>query len=153
MGANTIQDLFQGQMDYIFFFQGLAFFLVLAICCLFRGDTYRRLPWRWLGAFALAQGLAAWLALVAMNFAEPAHLKAIGAGLHLLSWIFLMEFGRSGMSHNQGRDSGLWLVAMLLMITALGRLERLDRHRICQPLHAGIDRWIVGCGCHFHRRA
>ncbi len=123
MGANTIQDLFQGQMDYIFFFQGLAFFLVLVVCCLFRGDTYQRLPWRWLGLFALAQGIAAWLSLVAINFAEPTHLKAIGASLHLISWIFLMEFGRSGMSRNQGRDSGLWLVALLLMVTALGGLK------------------------------
>ena len=123
MGTHTIQDLFQGQMDYIFFFQGLAFFLVLAVCCLFRGDTYHRLPWRWLGLFALAQGIAAWLSLVAMNFAEPSHLKAIGASLHLLSWILLMEFGRSGMSRNQARDSGLWLVALLLMVTALGGLQ------------------------------
>jgi len=123
MEANTIQDLFQGQMDYIFFFQGLAFFLVLAVCCLFRGDTYQRLPWRWLGLFALAQGIAAWMSLVAINFADPSHLKVIGASLHLLSWIFLMEFGRSGMNRNQGRDSGLWLVALLLMVTALGGLK------------------------------
>jgi PAS domain S-box-containing protein len=123
MGAHTIQDLFQGQMDYIFFFQGLAFFLVLAVCCLFRGDAYQRLPWRWLGLFALAQGIAAWLSLVAINFAEPSHLKAIGASLHLISWLFLMEFGRSGISRNQSRDSGLWLVALLLMVTALGGLK------------------------------
>ncbi|MFZ5448354.1 MAG: tetratricopeptide repeat protein [Thermodesulfobacteriota bacterium] len=123
MGAQTIQDLFQGQMDYIFFFQGLAFFLVLAVCCLFRGDAYQRLPWRWMGFFALAQGMAAWLSLVAINFADPAPLKTIGASLHLISWIFLMEFGRSGMNRNQGRDSGLWLVALLLMVTALGGLK------------------------------
>jgi PAS domain S-box-containing protein len=123
MGARTIQDLFQGQMDYIFFFQGLAFFLVLLVCCLFRGDRDQLLPWRWLGLFALAQGIAAWLALIAMNFAEPSLLRGIGASLHLISWIFLMEFGRSGMNRSQGRDSGLWLVALLLMVTALGGLK------------------------------
>jgi PAS domain S-box-containing protein len=123
MGANTIQDLFQGQMDYILFFQGLAFFLVFAVCCLFRGDAYQRLPWRWFGLFALAQGIAAWLSLIAMNFADPSHLKVLGVGLHLVSWVCLIEFGRSGMSRNQGRDSGLWLVALLLMITALGGLK------------------------------
>ncbi len=123
MGPNALQDLFQGQMDYVFFFQGLAFFLVLAVCSLIRGDAYQRLPWRWFGLFALAQGLAAWLALIAMNFADPSNLKVIGAGLHLVSWVCLIEFGRSGISRNQGRDSGLWLGALLLMVTALGGLK------------------------------
>jgi PAS domain S-box-containing protein len=123
MGPSAIQDLFQGQMDYIFFFQGLAFFLVLAVFSLIRGDAYQRLPWRWFGGFALAQGLAAWLALIAMNFADPSNLKVIGAGLHVVSWVCLIEFGRSGMSRIQGRDSGLWLVASLLMVTALGGLK------------------------------
>ena len=75
MSGNTLQDLFQGQMDYIFFFKGLAFILVVAVSCLFRGYPSQRLPWRWFGLFALLQGLAAWLSLVAMNFGEPASLK------------------------------------------------------------------------------
>jgi len=53
MAANMFQDLFQGQMDYIFFFKGLAFILVLTVCCLFRGYPSQRLPWRWFGLFAL----------------------------------------------------------------------------------------------------
>jgi hypothetical protein len=51
MAGNTFQDLFQGQMDFIFFFKGLAFFLVVAVSCLFRRDA-SQLPWRWFGLFA-----------------------------------------------------------------------------------------------------
>jgi PAS domain S-box-containing protein len=123
MAGNTFQDLFQGQMDYIFFFKGLAFILVLAVTCLFRGDTSQRLPWRWLGLFALMQGLSAWLSLVAMNFGEAASLKTLSYFLQIVSWVFLAEFGRSGIGGVQKRDSGLWLIALLLMLTGLGGLK------------------------------
>jgi hypothetical protein len=123
MSGNTLQDLFQGQMDYIFFFKGLAFILVLAVCCLFRGYPSQRLPWRWFGLFALLQGLAAWLALVAMNFGNPASLKTICSLLQIASWISLAEFGRSGIGRIQNRDSGLWLIALLVMLTSLGGLK------------------------------
>jgi PAS domain S-box-containing protein len=123
MSGNTLQDLFQGQMDYIFFFKGLAFILVVAVSCLFRGHPSQRLPWRWFGLFALLQGLAAWLSLVAMNFGEPASLKTAGSLMQIASWICLAEFGRSGIGRLLNRDSGLWLIALLLMLTGLGGLK------------------------------
>ncbi len=123
MAGNYLHDLFQGQMDFIFFFKGLAFLLVLAVACLFRKDASQRLPWRWFGLFALAQGIAAWLSLVAMNFGQPFYLTTTGYVLELLSWLFLAEFGRSGVSRVLGRDSGLWLIALLLMLTGLGGLK------------------------------
>jgi PAS domain S-box-containing protein len=123
MSGNTLQDLFQGQMDYIFFFKGLAFILVVAVSCLFRGYPSQRLPWRWFGVFALLQGLAAWLSLVSMNFGEPASLKTAGTLLQIASWISLAEFGRSGIGRLLNRDSGLWLIALLLMLTGLGGLK------------------------------
>jgi PAS domain S-box-containing protein len=123
MPANTLHDLFQGQMDYIFFFKGLAFILVVAVTCLFRGYTSQRLPWRWFGVFALLQGLAAWLSLVAMNFGNPTSLKTACSLLQMASWISLAEFGRSGIGRLLNRDSGLWLIALLLMLTGLGGLK------------------------------
>jgi PAS domain S-box-containing protein len=123
MAGNIFHDLFEGQMDYIFFFKGLAFILVLAVTCLFRGDASQRLSWRWLGLFALMQGLASWLSLVAMNFGDLSSLKTIGYCLQIISWVFLAEFGRSGISGLKSRDWGLWLIALLLMLTALGGLK------------------------------
>jgi PAS domain S-box-containing protein len=123
MAGKIFQDLFQGQMDFIFFFKGLAFLLVLAVTCLFRKNASQRLPWRWLGLFGLAQGIAAWLSLVALYFGKSFHLITIGTMLQILSWVFLAEFGRSGLSRILGRDSGLWLIALLLMLTGLGGLK------------------------------
>jgi len=126
MMGSTFQDLFQGQMDYIFFFKGLAFILVLAVSCFFRGDPSQRLPWRWFGLFALLQGLAAWLSLVAMNFGEASSLKIISDLLQIASWVFLAEFGRSGIGGVQNREPGLWLIGLLLMLTGLGGLKGLS---------------------------
>ncbi|MDI6852782.1 MAG: cache domain-containing protein [Deltaproteobacteria bacterium] len=123
MAGKLFQDLFQGQMDFIFFFKGLAFLLVLAVACLFRKDTSQRLPWRWFGLFALAQGIAAWLSLIALYFGKSLPLITIGTGLEIISWVLLAEFGRSGLSRLVGRDSGLWLIALLLMLTGLGGLK------------------------------
>ena len=123
MAGSTFQDLFQGQMDFIFFFKGLAFFLALAVSCLFQRDTSQRLPWRWFGLFAGTQGLAAWSLLLAMNFGNSPYLLIGGDVLQILSWVFLAEFGRAGISRVQGRDSGLWFIALLLMLTGLGGLK------------------------------
>jgi PAS domain S-box-containing protein len=123
MAGNTFHDLFQGQMDFIFFFKGLAFLLVLAVSFLFRRDASQRLPWRWFGLFALAQGIAAWLSLAAMNFGNSPYLLLTGEILQIVSWVFLAEFGRSGISRVLGRDSGLWFIALLLMLTGLGGLK------------------------------
>jgi PAS domain S-box-containing protein len=123
MAGNTFQNFFQGQMDFIFFFKGLAFFLVLAVSFLFRRDASQRLPWCWFGLFALAQGIAAWLSLAAMNFGNSPYLLISGDILQIVSWVLLAEFGRSGISRVLGRDSGLWLIALLLMLTGLGGLK------------------------------
>ena len=123
MAGSTFQDLFQGQMDFIFFFKGMAFFLALAVSCLFQRDTSQRLPWRWFGLFAGTQGLAAWSLLLAMNFGNSPYLLIGGDVLQILSWVFLAEFGRAGISRVQGRDSGLWFIALLLMLTGLGGLK------------------------------
>ena len=123
MSGNNLQELFQGQLDYIFFFKGLAFILVLAVCCLFRGYPSQRLPWRWFGLFALLQGLAAWLSLVTMSLGEASSLKTVCSLLQIASWICLAEFGRSGIGRVLNRDSGLWLIALLVMLTGLGGLK------------------------------
>jgi PAS domain S-box-containing protein len=123
MASNIFQGLFQGQMDLTFFFKGLAFFLVLAVSYLFHRDTSHRLPWGWFRLFALAQAIAAWLSLAAMNLGNPLYLSIGGDFLQILSWIFLAEFGRFGISRILNRDSGLWLIGLLFMLTALGGLK------------------------------
>ena len=123
MTNTTIQHLFQGQMDYVFFFQGLAFLLVVLVCFLLRSDSQPRLPWHWLALFALAQGIAAWLSLVSLNFSGLTYIVTLIEVIQIVSLLFLTEFGRSGMARLKDSDSGLWLISLLFMLTALGGLK------------------------------
>lgn len=123
MTNTTVPYLFQGQMDYVFFFQGLAFLLVVLVCFLLRSDSQQRLPWHWFALFALAQGIAAWLSLVSLNFSELTYLMTLIEVVQIVSLLFLTEFGRSGMARLKDSDSGLWLISLLFMLTALGGLK------------------------------
>jgi PAS domain S-box-containing protein len=123
MTNTTIQHLFQGQMDYVFFFQGLAFMLVVLVCFLVRSDAQQRLPWHWFGFFGLAQGIAAWLSLVVLNFSGLAFLWTLTGVIHIISFVFLTEFGRSGISRLKDSDWGLWLISLLFMMSAFGGLK------------------------------
>ena len=58
-----------------------------------------------------------------MNFGEASSLKTISYFLQIASWVSLAEFGRSGIGRILNRDSGLWLIALLLMLTGLGGLK------------------------------
>ena len=123
MEAGSINNLFQGQLDYVFFFQGLAFFLISVVCLFFRGQEHQRLPWLWLGLFGLTQGLAAWTQLLAVSFGQQTMLPVVAGGLKMVSLICLTEFGRAGFSRTRGQDGGWWLLTLLLMITGLGGLK------------------------------
>ncbi|MFZ2087193.1 MAG: hypothetical protein WAU47_01350, partial [Desulfobaccales bacterium] len=122
MASNIFQDLFLAQLAWIFFFKGLAFLLAFAVSFFFQRDTSLRLPWGWFRFFALLQGLAAWLSWAAMNLGNPPYLLIGRDFLEIMSWMCLVGLGKFGMNRVLNRDSGLWLYALLLMLTSLSAL-------------------------------
>ena len=48
---------FQGQMDYIFFFYGLAFIGLGVVAYILAKEVNQRLPWSWLALFGLTHGV------------------------------------------------------------------------------------------------
>jgi hypothetical protein len=126
MGA-ILQELFREQMNFVFFFRGLAFFLVLAVTFIFQRNASQRLPWGWFRLFAGFQGIASWSLLASVNFGNSLYLFIGGEFFQIVSWMFLVGFGRFGikrvLDRDSDRDSGLWLYALLMMLTALGGLK------------------------------
>jgi hypothetical protein len=57
---------FQGQMDYIFFFYGLAFIGLGVVAYILSKEVHHRLPWIWLALFGFTHGANEWLDLVAL---------------------------------------------------------------------------------------
>ena len=65
-----MSTFFQGQMDYIFFFYGLAFIGLGVVSYILSKEVDQRLPWGWLALFAFTHGANEWLDLVALSWSD-----------------------------------------------------------------------------------
>ena len=101
-------QFFQQQLDYIYFFYGLAFILLATVCIEMRGDPGRRLPWIWLAGFGLTHGISEWLDMIAQSAGDSPIFAAFRLVLLTVSFILLLEFGRDGLSrlHAFGAPDG-----------------------------------------------
>ncbi len=116
-------DFFK-QMDYIFFFYGLAFILLVAICQFLHRRSGQRLAWGWLGLFAVLHGISEGLDLLTYSFGWGSDPLLDSARLILLvaSFLLLIEFGRSSMITLGGDGPRRWVPAALLGVSLLGGL-------------------------------
>jgi diguanylate cyclase (GGDEF)-like protein/PAS domain S-box-containing protein len=110
------------QLDYIFFFYGLAFILLAAICQFLKRRSTPGLAWGWLGSFAVLQGSGAGLDLLAYSCGWGNEPLLDSARLILLvaSLLALVEFGRASLIAIRGRGPGRWVLAALLGVALLG---------------------------------
>jgi signal transduction histidine kinase len=112
----TMNEFFTVQMDYIYFVYGLAFVLVAAICATMREDQPPHPPWIWLGLFGLCHGVHEWLEMLAFAGAGNRFFSDIRYGvaiLMMLSFVFLLEFGRAGWHTLGGKGPGQWVIIPL----------------------------------------
>ncbi len=107
-------QFFQQQLDYIFFFYGLAFILLAAVCVEMRGNPGRRLPWIWLAGFGLTYGIGQWLEMLAQSEGDSPVFSAVRLALMTVSFLLLFEFGREGLRQLQGKGPGRWIYIPLL---------------------------------------
>ena len=117
------REWFEGQLDYIFFWYGLAFFL-LALVCLktARRSGGSRIPWLWLGLFGLTHGFSIWLDMLAMSLPDPAEFQIARTVVMAVSCLALFNFGRRGWKALGGRVPRWEICAPLLALGALGLL-------------------------------
>lgn len=115
-----MSDFFKGQMDYLWFFYGLAFILLAAVCQVLRNPARSSLPWKWLAAFGVTHGIHEWLDLLAQGPLPYPFLDTCSLILLPLSFVFLVEFGRASLAELQGYGPARWILLMLLGLTALG---------------------------------
>ncbi len=82
------------QLDFIFFFYGLAFLLLGATSWAISRRRPDELPWTMLAAFGLIHGVGEWLDLAALILGDTPTYAAIRIGVMTASFVFLAEFGR-----------------------------------------------------------
>ncbi|MCX6983205.1 MAG: hypothetical protein NT118_00450, partial [Lentisphaerae bacterium] len=64
-----MSDFLISQLDYIYFFYGLAFIL-LGIICLSAKISERNMPVRFLGFFGIIHGAGEWLEMIAVSIGD-----------------------------------------------------------------------------------
>ena len=114
---------FQGQMDYIFFFYGLAFIGLGVVAYILSQEENQRLPWGWLALFGLTHGLNEWLDLVALVWGDGVWFGAWRWAVLTASFLCLVEFGRLSLIQRRGRGPGRWLLVVLALAAGLGGFE------------------------------
>ena len=117
-----MSTFFQGQMDYIFFFYGLAFIGLGVVAYILSKEVNQRLPWGWLALFGLTHGANEWLDLVALSWSDGVGFGALRWAILTASFLCLVEFGRLSLTQRRGRGPGRWLLVVLALGAGLGAL-------------------------------
>jgi PAS domain S-box-containing protein len=117
-----MEYFFQPRMDVIYFAYGLTLTLLAPICLLLKRKNEGQLAWGWLGLFGIISGLSQWLELVNQVLLSSFYDNIIQLGLLALSFLFLLEFGRSSLKLMGYRTPGRWVLLALLGLASLGGL-------------------------------
>jgi PAS domain S-box-containing protein len=115
-------EFLKSQLDYIFFFYGLAFLLLVPISLFLRRWSYRKLPWIWLVLFGTLHGANEWLDLLALSLAPGPAFDYIKLAILLMSYVCLLEFGRAGTYNLCARGPGPWILAVIIALIGIGGL-------------------------------
>ncbi len=116
----------QRELDYIFACYGLAFALLAAVSSALARKPGQRLAWRWLLLFGLTHALHEWLEMLALGREESQLFALVRVAVMALSFLFLLEFGRSGVRALTGRGPGGWVHLPLAACLAPGGLAGVE---------------------------
>lgn len=143
-------DFFKDQMDYIYFFNGLSFIILFAVCFVLRQDKEQRLPWVWLGLFGLTRGVLRWLDILTVGLDGNLLFNSVRLLGTVISLLFLIEFGRAGILGMRGKGPGLWIFGPLLLFTAMGGFFGLQGVHAFSRYALATGRRGIVCNCIVH---
>jgi diguanylate cyclase (GGDEF)-like protein len=109
---------FSAQLDFIFFFYGLAFLLLGATSFGIARSGAVGVSWVALGAFAYLHGVGEWLDLSALIVGDPPAFAVLRTTLMTVSYFLLMEFARLEATRLGQRPPGRWAYVLLGLVIA-----------------------------------
>lgn len=115
-------EFLRTQLDYIFFFYGLAFILLGAICFAIKNRGQEEPPWTLLGSFGIAHGVNEWLYLLALGIGDAPAFAWARLVFVAASYVMLVEFVRLGAIRFGRKPPGRWIYGPLILLVALGGL-------------------------------
>jgi PAS domain S-box-containing protein len=115
-------EFLKSQIDYILFFYGTAFLLLIPICLFLRRRSYRKLPWIWLGWFGAIHGVNEYMTLLALSLETGPVFQLVRLVVLITSFVCLAEFGRAGIRSIWDRGPGRWILAAMVALGCGGGL-------------------------------
>lgn len=143
-----MKELFEGQLDYIYFFYGLSFFLLGVICFSIDKARLHKIPWRLLGLFGITHGLSEWLEMLQIIYGRSRPLSILNLFVLAASFIFLLEFARTGLYRIKGKIIKLWVYVPVLLLLPLAYRFGIDGWNITIRYFLGFSgiyfaSWII----------
>jgi len=127
------------QLDFIYFFYGLAFLLLGGVCLAILGVPGRQASFGLLGSFAVAHGISEWLDLLALLVGDTPAFALVRTVLMAGSFALLLEFARRQALQLELRVPGPWLyVALALLVVFGGVMGGLSAAN-------AVARYAIGC--------
>ncbi|NEV79520.1 sensor domain-containing diguanylate cyclase, partial [Rhodopseudomonas sp. BR0C11] len=120
---------FESQLDFIFFFYGLSFILLGALCLvLARGrEDDRGTTIRLIGLFGCVHGANEWLDMLALIAGDSTEFLVVRAAVLTASFILLAEAGRNGGITRDLAMPGPWIyIPILVAIGAIGFVDGIE---------------------------
>ncbi|WP_287958788.1 sensor domain-containing diguanylate cyclase [Filomicrobium sp.] len=110
------------QLDFIYFFYGLAFLLLGAVSVtIARG--HRGGPWLFLAAFGFTHGVVEWLDLIAFTIFDHEIFTSARVALLAISYALLLEFARLEGQRLGAKVPGPWIYVPVAMIVVAAWLS------------------------------
>ncbi|MBF0206097.1 MAG: hypothetical protein HQK53_04335, partial [Oligoflexia bacterium] len=124
-------------LDYILFIYGFSFIVLGGISLsMEKYPDKHPLPWRWLALFGLCHGISEYFGLVMLDFYEGPWFKSLSLTLLILSYIFLFEFARQGVSKKFIKywiHLPIWLFLAILAFATPASIDTISRYVIVFP--------------------
>lgn len=121
-----MNDFFTWQMDYIYFFYGLACLGLAVSCYVIMRRKSQALPWIWLALFGIFHNAHEWIEVIVRGPWNSRLFDTLHVLFMTVSFIFLVEFGRAGVRGISGKGPGRWIFFPLLSLSFLGGFAGLD---------------------------
>ncbi|MBP7734396.1 MAG: PAS domain S-box protein [Spirochaetes bacterium] len=112
--------------DYSLYISGLGFIITAAMVFPLARIKEETIPWMHLAFFGLLYGVSEWLGSLALGFGSGRILPVLRVALIGLSFLSLLEFGRSGIAAINRRMPGRWIHAPLAALGLCGGIFGLD---------------------------
>lgn len=112
--------LFHLEIDYVFFFYGFSCLLLAFSTVWMSRIPSGRLQWKWLGLFALTQGIHAWSEMLIFSLGDTIYYSSARLVILGFSSLFLLEFGRSGTVSLSRNIPSRWIYAPIILFSLLG---------------------------------